>query len=104
MNYGAVSAIGANAVDSTDARPETDLESLLNNLKSAASFGQELNALLAQIIIRARGSLPPGPENNAKQLQAVPSGILGELRESHETIKQNQAAALDLIQIIRTLI
>lgn len=104
MNYGAGSAIGANAVDSTEARPQTDLENLLDNLKGAASFGQELNALLAQIIIKARGSLPPEPGDKAKQLQAVPSGILGELREAHDTIKQNQATALDLIQIIRAAI
>ena len=96
---------GVNATSAeTEPRPQTDLEILCDNLKGAGSFGQELNAILSQIVIKLRGCLPPEPGTKVAQLAAVPSGILGELREAQDVIKNNQGAALELIQAIRAAI
>lgn len=101
MNYGSGS-IGSVGNEVAEPRPQTDLESLLDNLRGAANFAQEMNAILSLMVIKARGSLPPEPQTKSGALAAVPAGIFGELREASQSISQSQAATLDLISMLRT--
>lgn len=105
MNYGTGTA-DAKATDCPEVRPTTDLESVRDNLAGAASFAQELNAMLAAIVIKLRGNLPPEPGQKTSTLAAVPApaGILGELREHQQMLSNQQSNALDLIQSIKVAI
>lgn len=102
---GTARAAMAKAAVDTGAEPrhQTDLETLLDSLRGMASYNQELNAMLAGIVIKLRGSLPPEPsEAKGSNLVPVPSGICGELREVQQTIAQSQGATLELINLIRS--
>lgn len=105
MNYGTGTA-DAKATDCPEVRPTTDLESVRDNLAGAANFAQEMNAMLAAIVVKLRGNLPPGPEQKTSALAAVPApaGILGELREHQQMLGNQQMNALELIQSIRAVI
>ncbi len=105
MNYGpsTSSALGYAGQGPEEARPATDLESIRDALVGSVSFVQEMNAMLAAISVKLRGSMPePGTKQTA--LAAVPAGILGELREHHEALSNQHYKALELIQTIKTAI
>jgi hypothetical protein len=103
MSY-ATGLAGGNATDNPEVRPSTDLESVRDNLAGSASFAQEMNAMLAAVVIKLRGNLPSEPATKTVGLAAVPAGILGELREHQQMLSNQQSNALDLIQSIKNAI
>jgi hypothetical protein len=89
-----------------EARPATDLESLLDLTRGSAKYAQEIAAVTADIVIKLRGNLPPSGEgqSNLAKIPAPPSGILGELREAQSEVHRLHSGIFELLGMIRTAI